>query len=56
MGDLLTGINGRPLRSLDDLGDALDGATSGVITLQFQRGDRKVQREVVVRLAARAAA
>ncbi len=56
MGDLLTGVNGRPIQSLDDLNDALDAPTNGTLSLQFQRGDRKSQREVVVRLAAQAAA
>jgi len=56
MGDVLTGVNGRSLQSADDLADALDTAHSGIVSLQFQRGDRKNRREVVVRLVAQAAA
>ena len=52
MGDLLTGANGQPFRSLDDLSDAVDSASSGLLSLQFLRGGRHTQREVAVRLAA----
>jgi serine protease Do len=48
VGDLLTAVNGRPFSSLDDLPEALDG--SGLIHLQFLRGDRTVTREVAIRL------
>jgi len=48
-GDLLIGSNGRPLRSVDDLHQALDDA-GGLIHLQFLRGDRAAIREVAVRL------
>jgi S1-C subfamily serine protease len=41
MGDVLTGVNGQALRSVDDLADALDSAHSGIVSLQFQRGGRK---------------
>lgn len=49
-GDVLTGVGGRPFRSVDDLHQALDDA-GGVIHLQFLRGDRAVKREVAIRLA-----
>lgn len=49
-GDMLIGAGGRPFRSVDDLHEALDAA-SGVIHLQFLRGDRAATREVAIRLA-----
>jgi len=50
-GDVLTGAEGRPFRSVADLHHALDNA--GTLThLQFVRGDRSVPRQVAVRLAA----
>ncbi len=52
MGDLLTGANGKPFRSPDDLSDAVDSAQNGLLSLQFLRGDRHTRREVAVRLAA----
>ena len=36
---------------MDDLSDAVETAT-GVLTLQFQRGERRTQREVTVQLFA----
>jgi serine protease Do len=54
IGDVLTGAGGRPFRSVDDLHQALDDA-SGVIHLQFLRGDRAATREVAIRLARRVA-
>jgi len=48
VGDLLTGVGGRPFRSVDDLHDALNG--SGVMRLEFRRGDRSATREVFIRL------
>jgi len=56
LGDVLTGVNGQALRSVDDLSDALDSVSSGILSLQFQRGGRDTHREVVVRLVAQAAA
>jgi|SRR5581483_136388 len=47
-GDILTGANGKPFRSVDDLHHALDNA--GVIHVQFLRGDRSTIREVAIRL------
>jgi serine protease Do len=52
-GDVLIGVGGRPLRSVDDLHQALDD--SGVIHLQFLRGDRAATREVAIGLAHRVA-
>jgi serine protease Do len=49
-GDVLTGVGGRPFRSVDDLHEALDDA-GGVIHLQFLRGDRAATREVAIRTA-----
>jgi S1-C subfamily serine protease len=49
IGDVLVGVNGQPLRSVDDLHLALDDS-SGVIHLQFLRGDRGATREVAIRL------
>jgi S1-C subfamily serine protease len=46
---VLVGVNGQPLRSVDDLHLALDDS-SGVIHLQFLRGDRGATREVAIRL------
>jgi len=50
IGDVLIGAGGRPFRSVDDLHQTLDG-TSGLIHLQFLRGDRAAKREVAIRLA-----
>ena len=50
IGDLLLGVNGRRFRSVDDLADAIEGAASGVLTLQFARGEHRNVREVAVRL------
>jgi S1-C subfamily serine protease len=49
IGDVLVGASGRPFRAVDDLHKELDDA-SGVIRLQFLRGDRAVAREVAIRL------
>jgi serine protease Do len=55
IGDLLVGVNGRSLRSLDELGEAIQGAQGGVLKLQFLRGDRAVHREAAVHLEAQRA-
>lgn len=52
MGDLLTAADGHPFHEVDDLSDALESSRS-VIALQFLRGDRRVKREVHVRLTGR---
>ena len=49
IGDLLLGANGKQFRNVDDLADAIDAATSGILTLQFARGDHRKVREVTVR-------
>jgi serine protease Do len=53
VGDVLTGAGGRPFRSVDDLHQTLDDASgiTGMIHLQFLRGDRATTREVAIRLA-----
>jgi serine protease Do len=56
LGDVITGVNGRVIHNVDDLAEALDNASTGIVSLQFLRGDRKNHREVVVRLVAQAAA
>jgi serine protease Do len=49
IGDVLTGVAGRAVLSVDDLHEALDGA-GGVIHLQFLRGDRAATRTVSIHL------
>ena len=49
VGDILTGAGGRPFRSVDDLAAALDSG-SGVVELDFLRGDRSRTRRAAVRL------
>jgi len=55
IGDILIGIRGSPLESMDALGDALDSA-DGAVPLQFLRGDRRRVREAVARIEMRAEA
>jgi len=55
VGDILVGVNGGPIRSMDSLSDALDEAST-VLRVQFLRGDRSRVREAVVQLQARAEA
>ena len=55
VGDILVGVNGGPINSMDSLGAALDGGST-VLPLQFLRGDRSRVREAVVQLQARAEA
>ena len=50
-GDILVGIGGRPLGSLDDFEDALQAPSEGVLRLQFVRADPNKVRTVAVRLA-----
>ena len=52
IGDILTGVNGRALDSVDALGDAIDDA-AGPLRVQFIRGDRSRTRETVARLETR---
>ena len=51
IGDVLVAASRRPFRSVDDLGDAIQGS-NGILSLQFLRGDRSAHREVTVKLAA----
>lgn len=48
VGDIVVGVNHRPIRSLDDLEDALD-ARGPALRLSFLRGARDTTREVTVR-------
>ena len=52
VGDILMGIEGRALQSLDDLKQALEGGGERLLHLQFVRGDLDKLRNVTVRLAA----
>jgi serine protease Do len=47
-GDILTGVDGKPIEQADDLAEALSGAYDRVLRLQFIRGNRPVAREVAV--------
>jgi len=49
-GDILVGIEGRDLRSLDDLEGALEGNQERVLRVQFVRGDPNKIRSVAIRL------
>jgi len=49
-GDMLIGVEGQPLRSLDDLEQALEGEGERLLRLQFIRGDPDKIRNVAVRL------
>jgi serine protease Do len=49
-GDVLTGADGRPFRSLDDLPRAIEQAHGGALRLHFFRGGRRWEREVSVSL------
>ena len=51
-GDILVGVNGRPLASIDDLSDALDHGPA-TLRLQFVRGDPNRVRETVAQLPVR---
>jgi C-terminal processing protease CtpA/Prc len=50
LGDVLVGVEDHPLRSMEDLEQALDGVGERVIRLQFVRGDQTNTRVVAVRL------
>ena len=54
LGDLLTGVDGRPFRAPEDLRDALEQGAA-TVRIEFLRGDRSRRREAVVRLRARTA-
>ncbi|HEV2245256.1 MAG TPA: trypsin-like peptidase domain-containing protein [Terriglobia bacterium] len=51
-GDILTGIEGRAIKSLDDLEEALEGRGERLLHLQFIRGDPGKVRNVTIRLGA----
>jgi serine protease Do len=55
VGDILIGVNGQRLESMDGLNDALDSG-SPVVRLAFLRGDRSHVREATVQIRARAEA
>jgi serine protease Do len=48
--DIITGINGEPLRTPNQLSDALDRSENGVLRLQFLRDRRSRVREVAIEL------
>jgi serine protease Do len=50
VGDVLIGLEGQPLRALDELEQALEGAGERLLRLQFVRGDPSKTRSVTVRL------
>jgi serine protease Do len=52
VGDILIGVDGKDLNSLEDFEEALVGAGERLIRLQFLRGDRTHVRTVAVRLGA----
>jgi serine protease Do len=52
-GDMLTGANGSPFRSVGDLARALASAQEGRLTLQFRRGGAPRERTVTVQLVTR---
>ena len=52
VGDILMGIEGRALQSLDDLEQALEGGGERLLRLQFVRNDLTKLRNVTVRLGA----
>lgn len=56
LGDILVGIDGRSLDSMDDFERALAGDSDRVVRLQFLRGDRSNVRSVAVRLGLRSMA
>ncbi|HLI82325.1 MAG TPA: trypsin-like peptidase domain-containing protein [Bryobacteraceae bacterium] len=49
VGDILVGVDGRPLESLDQLNEALDSGAP-VVRLAFLRGDRARVREAAVQI------
>jgi serine protease Do len=49
-GDVLVGIEGQDLHSLDDLEEALEGEQERLLRLQFVRGDPTKVRSVAIRL------
>ncbi len=54
-GDVLLGANGKRFRSVEDLAAAIEQGASGVLTLDFLRGERTRERQVAVRFQPRRA-
>jgi serine protease Do len=54
-GDILTGANGSRFAHADDLTDAIDDAASGLLRLEFYRGDVNSLRSVTANLHVRSA-
>jgi serine protease Do len=54
VGDVLIGAGERRFDSPDDLAQAIEDNSRGVLPLEFLRGDRRALRAVSVRLAAQA--
>jgi serine protease Do len=52
-GDILTAANGLRFTHPDDLTDAIDNAASGLLQLEFYRGDTSTARNVTANLLAR---
>ena len=52
-GDILLGSEKKPFRSTDDLADALEENSAGLLRLAFLRGDYTRVRKVSVQLRAR---
>jgi serine protease Do len=49
-GDIITGVDGKSVKRIDDLAAALDGTGNRLLRLQFLRAASTVQREVAVDL------
>jgi serine protease Do len=54
-GDIITGVDGKPIQQADDLAKALTGAQNRVLRLQFIRGNRLIAREVAIEFGPRRA-
>lgn len=50
LGDIIVGVNGRTIDSLEDLERVLEGTGERVVRVQFLRGDRSNIRTVAIRL------
>ena len=48
VGDILVGIDGRPVADFDALADALDGRVGGTLELDLERGGRPLQEKLSV--------
>jgi serine protease Do len=54
-GDILTGANGWTFAHTDDLTEAIDSASNGLLEVEFYRGDGKATRHVTADLTGRGA-